>query len=174
MAAHRPLKKATKITQEHPHPLVALDRLCSAFCRILCDRGVPYPHAARVVASWVRPETRRRRYGDPLRSFREAARPHRHRPTTGREANLSGPGTLTHLHKQGKVRDGYPQGPSNTPKHNSTEHQAPTWRPRAATERRAEARATDTPHQATGGTGLAEAVQTLQTPSASLPSSGIG
>ncbi|CAH2283633.1 Hypothetical predicted protein [Pelobates cultripes] len=63
---------------------------------------MPYPQAARAVASWIRPETRRRQYGDPLRAFGAAIRPYKHRHTIGWETNPTDPGIHTRFHEHGK------------------------------------------------------------------------
>ncbi|CAH2296589.1 Hypothetical predicted protein [Pelobates cultripes] len=75
MAVQRGPHKPSIHTQPTSNPLGEFDRFCASLWTLLSDRGMTYRLAVKLVATWMRPVTRRRYYRHPPQATRTAARP---------------------------------------------------------------------------------------------------
>ncbi|CAH2299984.1 Hypothetical predicted protein [Pelobates cultripes] len=76
------------------------DRLCKGLWTLLRHRGVSGNQAARTIASWIRPVTRRRHYRYPLQANRPSKWPRRRQNPSWRTIvpGCRNPRTRTHAH----------------------------------------------------------------------------
>ncbi|CAH2253044.1 Hypothetical predicted protein [Pelobates cultripes] len=68
---------------------------------MLRERGMAYRRAAKLVATWIRPVTRRRHYRHPPQASGKAARLRKHRRSHGRETTPCSMGDRTCPHIKG-------------------------------------------------------------------------
>ncbi|CAH2322966.1 Hypothetical predicted protein [Pelobates cultripes] len=102
MAAKRMPQKQNTQAQPTTDPLGNFDQLCVRLWSMLSERGMAYRWEVNLVATWIRPATRRRHYRHPLQTPRKTTRPYKHRRAQGRETMPYCDGTHTQENKIAK------------------------------------------------------------------------
>ncbi|CAH2312878.1 Hypothetical predicted protein [Pelobates cultripes] len=100
MAAQRGPQERSTYDQPSTHPLGEFDQLCESLWTMLRERGMAYRRAAKLVATWIRPVTRRCHYRHPPQASVKAARLRKHRHSHGRETTPCYMGDCTCPHIQ--------------------------------------------------------------------------
>ncbi|CAH2294610.1 Hypothetical predicted protein [Pelobates cultripes] len=163
MAAKLRPERGSMDSHSHAYSLEALDRLCSSLCAILYDGGMPYRQATCVVASWIRPASRRRHYGLPLQTFKAAIQPRKHRRPQWRERDSSDPDAHARSHTHRTETAGQTQSPSNIPKYRTPGQHVTTLHSRAKAEHHTAAQAKTKQNPAGAGPTKRDSMQTTET-----------